>query len=269
MPINPASVPAQPAPDTSATITSEAPAADAMPPADSSRSPADQALHDGQPPAQKDQRPLARIAEGFGYVRRNRLVQATITLDLFAVLLAGSTALLPVFARDILKVGPDGLGALAAASGVGAAAMAIWFSFRPMKENVGVKMLWAVVAFGIATIVFGLSTYFWLSVAALVVAGAMDMVSVYVRSSLIQLHTPDAMRGRVSAVSQLTISASNELGEAESGLLASILGPVGAVVLGGAGAIGVTLLWARLYPELRLAKTFDEPDKPAQATLGA
>lgn len=222
-----------------------------------------------QPAVQKDHRPLARIVEGFGYVKRNRLVQATITLDLFAMLLAGSTALLPVFARDILKVGPDGLGVLAAASGVGAAAMAFWFSFRPMKENVGVKMLWAVVAFGIATVAFGLSTYFWLSVAALVVAGAMDMVSVYVRSSLIQLHTPDAMRGRVSAVSQLTISASNELGEAESGLLASILGPVGAVVLGGAGAIGITLLWARLYPELRLAKTFDPPDKPAHAILGA
>ena len=223
-----------------------------------------------QPPVQKDHRIFARIAEGFRYVRHNRLVQATITLDLFAVLLAGSTALLPVFARDILRVGPDGLGLLAASSGVGAAVMALWFSFRPLRENVGVKMLAAVVAFGVATIVFGLSTNLWLSVAALVVAGAMDMVSVYVRSSLIQLHTPDAMRGRVSAVSQLTISASNELGEAESGLLAALLGPVGAVVLGGAGAIGVTLLWARLYPELRLAKTFDppeiEPDRPAGVT---
>lgn len=213
-----------------------------------------------QPPAQRDHRPLARIAEGFGYVRRNRLVQATITLDLFAVLLAGSTALLPVFARDVLMVGADGLGVLAAASGVGAASMALWFSFRPMRENVGVKMLAAVVAFGIATIVFGLSRHFWLSAAALVVAGAMDMISVYVRSSLIQLHTPDAMRGRVSAVSQLTISASNELGEAESGLLASLMGPVGAVVFGGVGAIGVTLLWARLYPELKLANSFDPPE---------
>ena len=213
-----------------------------------------------QPPVQKDHRPLRRIAEGFRYVGRNRLVQATITLDLFAVLLAGSTALLPVFARDILQVGPNGLGLLAASSGIGAATMALWFSFRPMRENVGMKMLAAVVAFGVATIIFGLSTNLWLSVAALVVAGAMDMVSVYVRSSLIQLHTPDEMRGRVSAVSQLTISASNELGEAESGLLASLLGPVGAVVLGGVGAIVTTLLWSRLYPELRLAKTFDPPE---------
>jgi MFS family permease len=218
-----------------------------------------------QPPVQKDHRPLARIVEGFGYVRRNRLVQATITLDLFAVLLAGSTALLPVFARDVLRVGADGLGVLAASSGIGAASMAIWFSFRPMKRDVGVKMLAAVVVFGVATIVFGLSRSFWLSVGALAVAGAADMISVYVRSSLIQLHTPDAMRGRVSAVSQLTISASNELGEAESGLLAALMGPVGAVVFGGVGAIAVTLLWARLYPELKLAKTFDPPEVPARA----
>ncbi len=213
-----------------------------------------------QPAAQKDHRPLARIVEGFSYVRRNRLVQAAITLDLFAVLLAGSTALLPVFARDILKVGSEGLGLLAASSGIGAASMAVLFSFRPMKTEVGVKMLAAVVVFGIATIVFGLSRYYWLSVACLVVAGGADMVSVYVRSSLIQLHTPDAMRGRVSAVSQLTISASNELGEAESGLLAALLGPVGAVVFGGVGAIAVTLLWSRLFPELKLAKSFDPPE---------
>lgn len=222
-----------------------------------------------QPPVQKDHRPVARIVEGFAYVRRNRLVQATITLDLFAVLLAGSTALLPVFARDILRVGADGLGALAASSGVGAASMAIWFSIRPMKQDVGVKMLAAVVVFGVATVVFGLSRSFWLSAGALAVAGAADMISVYVRSSLIQLHTPDAMRGRVSAVSQLTISASNELGEAESGLLAALLGPVAAVVVGGVGAIAVTLLWARLYPELQLAKTFDPPDLAPQDRHGA
>jgi MFS family permease len=213
-----------------------------------------------QPPAQKDHRPLARIVEGFSYVRHNRLVLATITLDLFAVLLAGATALLPVFARDVLHVGEAELGFLAASAGVGAAAMAIWFSFRPMKHDVGRKMLLAVIVFGVATIVFGLSRQLWLSIGALVVAGAADMVSVYIRSSLIQLHTPDAMRGRVSAVSQLTISASNELGEAESGLLAALLGPVGAVVLGGVGAIAVTLLWARLYPELKLAKSFDPPE---------
>ena len=222
-----------------------------------------------QPPVQPDHRPLARIVEGFAYVRANRLVLATITLDLFAVLLAGATALLPIYARDILHVGPHGLGILAAGMGIGASAVAFLFSWRPMKRHVGVKMLAAVIVFGLAILTFGLSRSFPLSLAALIVAGAADMVSVYVRSSLIQLHTPDAMRGRVSAVSQLTISASNELGEAESGLLASLLGPVGAVVFGGVGAIVVTIIWAGLFPELRLAKTFDAPDKPDLKQAGA
>jgi MFS family permease len=213
-----------------------------------------------QPPAQKDRHPLQRILDGFAYVRRNRLVLAAITLDLFAVLLAGATALLPIYARDILHVGASGLGFLAAGMGIGAAVTAVFFSFRPMKTNVGVKMLISVVIFGLAILTFGVSKNFWLSLAALIVAGGADMVSVYVRSSLIQLHTPDAMRGRVSAVSQLTISASNELGEAESGLMASLLGPVGAVVVGGVGAIAITLLWARLFPELKRARTFDPPD---------
>jgi len=237
-----------------------------------------------QPAVQTDHRPLARIAEGFRYVRRNRLVQAAITLDLFAVLLAGATSLLPVYARDILHVGSQGLGVLAAGMGIGAASTAIWFSVRPMSRNVGVKMLAAVIVFGLAILTFGVAAHitdalglrsgtvqlgtmavvvhpaFLLSLAALIVAGGADMVSVYVRQSLIQLHTPDAMRGRVSAVSQLTISASNELGEFESGVMASLLGPVGAVVFGGVGAIGVTLLWSRLFPELRRARTFDPPE---------
>ena len=213
-----------------------------------------------QPPAEKDRHPLQRIADGFRYVRANRLVLATITLDLFVVLLAGATALLPIYARDILHVGATGLGFLAAGMGIGAAVASLWFSFRPMKSDVGVKMLVSVLIFAVAILTFGLSRSFPLSVAALIVAGAADMVSVYVRTSLIQLHTPDAMRGRVSAVSQLTISASNELGEAESGLLASVLGPVGAVVFGGVGAIVVTLAWSRLFPELRRARTFDPPE---------
>ena len=213
-----------------------------------------------QPPSQSDRHPLQRIADGFGYVRNNRLVLSTITLDLFVVLLAGATALLPIYARDILHVGATGLGLLAAAMGIGAAVASLWFSFRPMKNDVGVKMLVAVAIFALAILTFGLSTSFALSFAALVVAGAADMVSVYVRTSLIQLHTPDAMRGRVSAVSQLTISASNELGEAESGLLASLLGPVGAVVFGGVGALVVTAAWSRLFPELRRARTFDPPE---------
>jgi MFS family permease len=233
-----------------------------------------------QPPAQKDRHPLQRILDGFSYVRRNRLVLATITLDLFAVLLAGATALLPIYARDILHVGASGLGFLAAGMGIGAGTTAIWFSFRPMTANVGVKMLAAVVIFGLGILTFGVATRvtellgitkvavgggvvqvdFVVSLIALIVAGGADMVSVYVRTSLIQLHTPDAMRGRVSAVSQLTISASNELGEAESGLMASLLGPVGAVVFGGVGAIAITLLWSRLFPELRRARTFDPPE---------
>ena len=213
-----------------------------------------------QPPTQKDHRVLARIVDGFRYVRHNRLVLATITLDLFVVLLAWATALLPIYARDILHVGASGLGFLAAGMGIGATAAAVFFSFRPMKHNVGVKMLAAVIAFALAILTFGVSRSFALSLAALIVAGAADMVSVYVRSSLIQLHTPDHMRGRVSAVSQLTISASNELGEFESGLAASLLGPMGAVVAGGFAAIGITLLWSRLFPELRLAKTFDPPE---------
>ena len=212
-----------------------------------------------QPPAQVDRKPMQRIADGFRYVRQNRLVLATITLDLFVVLLAGATALLPIYARDILHVGAKGLGFLAAAMGIGAAVASLWFSFRPMKHDVGVKMLVSVAIFAFAILTFGLSRSFALSFAALVVAGAADMVSVYVRSSLIQLHTPDAMRGRVSAVSQLTISASNELGEAESGLLASLLGPVGAVVVGAVGALIVTVGWSRLFPELRRARTFDPP----------
>lgn len=215
-----------------------------------------------QPAVQTDRHPLHRIADGFAYVRNNRLVLATITLDLFVVLLAGATALLPVFARDILHVGVDGFGILAAAMGIGATAASIWFSVRPMKTNVGLKMLGAVILFAGALLVFGLSKWFWVSFGALTVAGAADMVSVYVRQSLIQLHTPDEMRGRVGAVSALTISASNELGEAESGLVAALIGPVGAVVFGAVAAIGITIAWARLFPELRLAKTFDPSPQP-------
>ncbi len=213
-----------------------------------------------QPVMARNVHPVRQMVDGLTYVWQNRMVFSTITLDLFAVLLAGSTALLPVYARDILKVGPEGLGILAAAPAVGATAMAILFSIRPLKSNVGNAMLGAVVIFGIATIVFGLSTIFWVSLAALFVAGCADMISVYVRQSLIQLHTPDTMRGRVSSVSQLTISASNELGEAESGFLAAAIGPVAAVVAGGVGAIVITLAWAKLFPELRLAKSFAAPD---------
>ncbi|MGZ8284513.1 MAG: MFS transporter [Allosphingosinicella sp.] len=213
-----------------------------------------------RPEMDRSRHPIRQMVDGLAYVRTNRLVLATITLDLFAVFLAGATALLPVYARDILQVGPEGLAQLGAAPALGATLTALLFSFRPLKTNVGTKMLGAVLVFGIATIAFGFSTWMPLSLAALFVVGASDMFSVYVRQSLIQLSTPDAMRGRVGAVSQLTISASNELGEAESGFLAALVGPVVAVVAGGVGAIMITLLWVRWFPELRQARTFDPPD---------
>lgn len=210
--------------------------------------------------------PLRQIVDGLAYVGQNKLVLGTITLDLFAVFLAGTSALLPIYAHDILKVGPVGLSLLAAAPAAGASVTAIFFSFRPIKNDVGRKMLAAVLVYGAATIVFGLSQIMWISLAALALAGAADMFSVYIRQSLIQLYTPDAMRGRVSAVSQLTISASNELGEAESGFLAAALGPVGAVLVGGGGAIVVTILWTYLFPSIRRARTFEPPETAAMET---
>jgi MFS family permease len=208
--------------------------------------------------------PWAQMVEGLNYVRRNRLVLGAISLDLFAVLLGGATAMLPVFARDVLHAGPEGLGHLRAAPAIGATLTALFFSVRPLKHNVGAKMLAAVGVFGAATIVFGLSTSMPLSLACLALLGAADMFSVYVRQSLIQLYTPDEMRGRVGAVSSLFISASNELGETESGFLGAVIGPIPAVIAGGIGAIGVVLLWSFWFPELRLAKSFEPPDvRPA------
>lgn len=209
------------------------------------------AVHEGPP-----RHPLRQIADGFVFVRRERFLLGCITLDLFAVLLGGATAMLPVFARDILDVGPEGLGLMRGAPAVGASLIAAWLSWRPLERNVGVKMLWAVVGFGAATTGFALSRSFALSLAMLALLGAADMISVFVRNSLIQLNTPDAMRGRVSAISGLAISASNELGEFRAGLMAGVLGAVGAVAFGGVGAIVVTAIWAVIFPELRKARTF-------------
>jgi MFS family permease len=217
-------------------------------------------------PIDRKRHPVRQTIDGLHYVWNNKLVLGAITLDLFAVLLAGATALLPIYARDILAVGATGLSQLAAAPAAGAALTALYFSFRPLKTAVGPKMLWAVAVFGLATIIFGLSKWMPLSLAALFVAGAADMFSVYIRQSLIQLHTPDEKRGRVAAVSLLTISASNELGEAESGFLAAIIGPVTAVVAGGVGAIAVVALWAWRFPELRLASSFEPADLAASHT---
>ena len=213
-----------------------------------------------QPPARKDQRPIGAIVDGIRYVVQNKMVLGAITLDLFAVFLAGATALFPVFARDILKVGETGLSQLAMAPAIGAAITALWFSFRPINSNVGPKMLGAVVVFGLATIGFGLSTWMPFSLAMLAIVGAADMFSVYIRQSLIQLHTPDDKRGRVSSASLLTISASNEGGDFFSGSLAYLVGPVTAVVAGGVGAIVTVVVWARVFPVLRTTKTFDPPD---------
>ena len=206
--------------------------------------------------------PWRQMLDGLHYVRRNRIVLGAISLDLFAVLLGGATAMLPIYARDVLLVGTEGLGHLRAAPAIGSAAMAIYFSARPLRHNVGLKMLVAVGLFGACTVGFGLSRWMPLSLAFLAVLGACDMLSVYVRQSLIQIWTPDDMRGRVGAVSSLFISGSNELGEAESGLLASLIGAPLAVILGGFGAISVTLLWSRLFPELMRARTFDPPQNP-------
>jgi len=204
--------------------------------------------------------PWAQMIEGLKYVRRNRLVLGAISLDLFAVLLGGATAMLPAFARDVLHAGSEGLGHLRAAPAIGATLTAAFFSIRPLKTKVGAKMLVAVGVFGAATIVFGFSRSMPLSLVCLALLGAADMFSVYVRQSLIQLYTPDEMRGRVGAVSSLFISASNELGEAESGFLGALVGPVPAVIAGGFGALAVVLLWSWWFPELRLAKTLEPPD---------
>ena len=229
------------------------------------------------PPANENRRrPLHQMIEGLRYTWSERFLLGAITLDLFAVLLAGATALLPVYARDILHVGPEGLGQLRAAPALGAAVVALYLAFKPLRHNVGAKMLWAVVIFGLATIGFGFShimgerifdnvriemfdvtASMLIALSMLAILGASDMLSVFVRSSLVQLNTPDDKRGRVSAISGLAISASNELGELQSGFAAALLGPVGAVVFGGVGAIIVTGVWAWLFPELKNARTFE------------
>jgi MFS family permease len=191
------------------------------------------------------------ILGGLRYVWGNKLILGAISLDLFAVLLGGAVALLPVFARDILHVGAAGLGTMRSAPALGATLMAIYLSMRPLKGQVGYKMLGAVLLFGIATVGFGLSKNYHFSLGCLVLLGATDMISVVVRQTLIQTQTPDVMRGRVSAVNMVFIGASNELGEFESGVTAAWLGTVPAVVLGGVGTCLVVLIWSLLFPALR------------------
>jgi MFS family permease len=208
---------------------------------------------DTQPKIEPGRSRVEQIKEGLGYVWKNKLVLGAISLDLFAVLLGGATGLLPVYARDILQVGPEGFGALRASPSIGAMLVAGFLAVHPIRRRIGIKMFSAVALFGLMTLVFAYSTSFLLSIVALAVLGGADMVSVFTRQSLVQIATPDRMRGRVSAVSTLFIGASNELGEFESGVTARFMGPVGAVALGGAGAILVTAIWAWLFPSLRKA----------------
>jgi MFS family permease len=202
----------------------------------------------------------AQIKEGLAYTWTNKVVFGSISLDLFAVLLGGATALLPAFASDILGVGPSGFGFLRSGPAVGALLVALYLSRWPITRHAGAKMFWAVGLFGAATVVFGLSTNIWLSVAALAILGGADMISVFVRQTLVQVVTPDHMRGRVASVSGLFISGSNELGEFQSGVAARLVGPVMACVLGGIGAMGVTGLCAWAFPDLRRADRLDGKD---------
>jgi len=194
---------------------------------------------------------LRTVLAGLHYIWTHRAILGSISLDLFAVLLGGSVALLPVYAREILHTGPWGLGLLRAAPGAGATIMAILLAYRPLRRRVGAIMLWCVAGFGVFTIVFGISRSLTLSLVALVLVGATDMVSIVVRGTLVQIATPDEVRGRVNAVDMIFIGASNEFGEFESGLTAYWFGTVPAVILGGAGTLVVVGLWAWMFPELR------------------
>ncbi len=201
------------------------------------------------------------LMAGFRYIRRERVVFGAISLDMFAVLLGGAIALMPVYARDILDLGPIGLGLLRASPGVGAVLMALYLASRPIRTGAGIKMFIGVGLFGLTTIVFGLSTNLPLSLLALACLGAADTISVYVRQTLIQLWTPDELLGRVSAVNMVFIGASNELGEFRAGTMAAFIGAVPAVTLGGVAAVGVAGLWAWMFPQLRKIETLERERK--------
>lgn len=210
---------------------------------------------------------IRNLLAGLHYIWREKVVLGSISLDLFAVLLGGAVALMPVYAREILHTGPWGLGLLRTAPGVGAAAMAVFLAHRPLRRKAGQAMLWCVAGFGVFTILFGVSRNLVLSLIALFLVGATDMVSVIVRALLIQVATPDEMRGRVNAVDMVFIGASNQFGEFESGVTAQWFGTVPAVILGGIGTLVVVAIWAWCFPDLRsveqvtsLAKTPGKPE---------
>lgn len=203
-----------------------------------------------RPAAAREPATWATMLAGLHFIRHRPAILGALSLDLFAVLLGGATALLPIFARDVLHTGAWGLGLLRAAPAVGALAVSVWLTHRPIERRVGRVMLLSVGVYGLSMLAFGASTSFALSFVALLVSGASDMVSVVIRQSLVQLDTPDAMRGRVAAVNSIFIGASNQLGEFESGATAAAFGPVGSVLLGGAGTLLVVALWFRLFPAL-------------------
>ena len=199
---------------------------------------------------------------GFRFISGEKIVLGAISLDLFAVLLGGAVALMPIFARDILELGPWGLGLLRAGPGFGAIAVAVWLAFHPIRHHAGLAMFIGVALFGVGTLVFGLSTTPWLSIVALMLMGASDMISVYVRETLIALWTPDEVRGRVNAVNMVLVGASNELGEFRAGTMASVFGAVPAVVIGGVGTLAVAVIWAAGFPKLRRIDSLAAPERP-------
>jgi len=209
------------------------------------------AIRTWRPVANKEPPTFRSLFAGVGFVRHNPTILGTISLDLFAVLLGGATALLPIYARDILHTGPWGLGILRGAPAIGALVMTLLIARRPISRRVGMRMFQAVIVFGLATLVFALSRSMALSLAALAIMGASDVVSVVIRLSLVQLATPDDMRGRVGAVNFLFINASNQLGEFESGITAALFGAMPAAAIGGIGTVLVALLWMKLFPTLR------------------
>ncbi|HEY4141313.1 MAG TPA: MFS transporter [Pseudolabrys sp.] len=212
------------------------------------------------PPAQRNPPTFASMLAGFEYVWTRPRLLGVITLDLFVMLLAGTTALLPVFARDILEVGPIGLGLLRAAPAAGALLTTLWMSYYPVERHIGAKMFAVVAIYGALTIVFGLSTWFPLSLFTLVCLGATDAISVVIRFSIVQIETPDEKRGRVSAINYLMVGSSNTLGEFESGLVASWFGAVASVVIGGVGSLMVAAIWMGFFPALRKVDRFEPAD---------
>ncbi len=225
-------------------------------------------IHLKPTPRREEELSTKTVLAGLDYIWTHKVVLGTISLDLFAVLLGGAVALLPVVAREVLRTGPWGLGLLRASPGVGAAVMAILLAYRPLRRKVGKVMLFCVGGFGLFTIVFGLSHSLALSMISLVLVGACDMVSVFIRGTLVQIATPDSVRGRVNAVEMIFIGASNEFGEFESGITAQWFGTIPAIIIGGVGTLAIVTLWAWLFPELRKREklTPAETVDPVRAT---